>query len=139
MQTLTSYAAPLGRLLIAALFLPAGLQKLADPAGTAGYVASGGLPGFFVWGAIAVEIIAPIFLVLGYHTRAAALVLAAFTLVAGLLYHLVPGLQGGEGAAMQMMLFYKNLGLTGGLLAFTAFGAGPLALDNRDTAQAQTA
>jgi len=52
-----------------------------------------------------------------------ALALAAFTLLAGVLYHFVPADQ------MQMTQFLKNVALTGGYLAVAAMGAGQWSLD----------
>ena len=51
----------IGRLLLAALFLPAGLSKIGGFEGTVGYIASAGLPmpQLAAVVAIAVEILAP--------------------------------------------------------------------------------
>ena len=82
-------AALAGRLLLAALFLPAGLAKLTGFAGTVGYIASVGLPLPTVAAAVAVvlEIGAGLALIAGFGTRAAALVLAVFTLAATVIFH----------------------------------------------------
>ncbi|MGC8202401.1 DoxX family protein [Aliiroseovarius sp. PTFE2010] len=132
MDTLKIYAAPAGRVLLALIFLISGLQKLGDPAGNAAYIASGGLPGFLVWPTIAVELIGAIALIVGYQTRLAALALAGFTLLAGVLYHLIPaGAAEGMAAQMQMIMFLKNLSITGGLLFVIAMGAGPVSMEGR--------
>ncbi|MCB1336015.1 MAG: DoxX family protein [Maritimibacter sp.] len=131
-----SHLAPVARVLLALIFILSGFQKLADPAGMAAYIASGGLPGWLVWPTILVEIVGGAALVLGLQARVAALALAGFTLLAGLLFHFVPAL-GAEGmeAQMQMIMFWKNVSITGGLLFIVAHGAGAWALDNRDGAQ----
>lgn len=106
-----------GRILIVALFLPAGINKITGFDGTVGYIASAGLPlpllGALL--AIVVEVGGGIALLLGYRTRLATLVLAAFTVVASLTFHkfwAVPADQ----AMVQNLLFFKNIAVAGGLL-----------------------
>ena len=76
------------RILFVALFLPAGIGKLTGFDGTVGYIASVGLPLPAVGAALAlvVEIAGSLALLAGYGTRIAALVLAAFTLVASFFF-----------------------------------------------------
>src|SRR5215831_468213 len=107
----------IGRLLIAALFLPAGIAKLTGFAGTVGYILSVGLPLPQVAAAIAVviEIAGGVALVAGYRTRVTAAVLAAFTLVASILFHNYWALPVDQQMIPQL-LFYKNIAVVGGLL-----------------------
>jgi putative oxidoreductase len=121
-----------GRVLLAALFVPAGFAKLGDLAGNMAFTASGGLPGWFVFPALALEIAAGLAILVGWQTRLAALGLAAFTLVAGVLYHYLPaqGLEPAQ-AFVQTLLFQKNLAIAGGLLVLAGLGAGALSLDAR--------
>jgi putative oxidoreductase len=124
-----------GRLLLAALFLPAGLSKISGFEGTVGYIASAGLP-MPQWAAIvaiAVEVIAPIALILGWGTRWAALALALFTLVATLGFHNFWAMPA-EQVMMQQLMFFKNIGVVGGLLVLAAFGAGAFSVDARRAA-----
>lgn len=125
-----AYAAPVARVMLALVFILGGWGKLSDPAGTAGYISSGGLPGgLLVWPVIALELVGGLLVALGLFARPAALALAAFTLLAGILYHLVPGL-GMEGfdRFMQMIHVQKNLAISGGLLLLAVFGPGAYAL-----------
>jgi len=122
----------LGRVLIAAMFVPAGFGKLTAFAGTVGYIASVGLPlpalGAVL--AIVVELGAGIALLLGFQTRIAAVVLALFTLAASFFFH--PFWAVPEAAKMvTTLLFTKNIAIVGGLLALAAFGAGRLSVDKR--------
>ena len=128
------------RLLLAALFLPAGIGKLTGFAGTVGYIASKGLPLPEVGAAIAVVVelgVAAAFLI-GFKTRAAAAVLALFTVAAAVLFHNYWALPAGQ-QMMQQLLFTKNIAVVGGLLAFVAFGAGAFSLDARRGATAAPA
>ncbi|MCM2342780.1 DoxX family protein [Rhodoferax sp.] len=120
------------RLLMVALFLPAGIGKLTGFAGTVGYISSVGLPFPTLAAAMAaiVEIVGSLALLAGFGTRIAALVLAAFTLVASFFFHAYWGVPADQ-AFMQQLLFFKNIAVVGGLLAIAANGAGAWSLDAR--------
>lgn len=122
----------LARLLMVALFLPAGLSKIGSFEGTVGYIASVGLPLASVGAVVAilVEVLAPLALLVGWRTRWAALVLAVFTLAATVFFHNFWAMPA-EQQFMQQLMFMKNLGVVGGLLALAAFGAGVWSLDAR--------
>jgi putative oxidoreductase len=132
MNALQNPFALLARLLMAALFLPAGISKIGGFAGTAGYIGSVGLPMPEVGAAIAilVEVGASVLLIIGLFTRPAALVLAAFTLVASFFFHAFWSMPA-EAQMMQSLMFYKNIAIVGGLLAIAAFGAGAFSMDAR--------
>jgi len=125
-----------GRLLIVALFLPAGVSKLTGFEGTVGYIASVGLPLPVVAAAAAVfvEIVGSLALVAGFHTRIAALVLAVFTLVATVVFHAFWA-AAPEQAFVQQLMFFKNIAVIGGLLVLVSSGAGALSLDARRSAE----
>jgi putative oxidoreductase len=116
-----------GRVLLAAIFVASGAGKLADPAGTAAYIASAGLPLPILgaWAAIAVELLGGIALILGLRVRAVAALLAVFSLVTAVFFHAQFADQN------QMIHFLKNLGLAGGLLQVVAFGGGRFSLDRK--------
>lgn len=122
----------LGRILLALLFIPAGFNKIGGFSGTAGYIASKGLPlpevGAVI--AIVVELGVGIALLVGFKTRYAALILALFTLAASVFFHNFWAMPA-EQVMMQQLMFMKNLAIVGGLLFVAAFGAGPFSLDNR--------
>lgn len=131
-NTLQNPLSFVGRLLLAALFLPAGIAKITGFAGTVGYIGSMGLP-FPTLGAlaaIAVEVLGGLALILGLGTRFAALVLAGFTLVASFIFHAywaVPA----DAVMVTQLLFMKNIAVAGGLLTVAAWGAGAWSLDAR--------
>ena len=135
MQSLQNSFALLSRLLLAALFLPAGISKMGGFEGTVGYIASVGLP-FPSLGAamaIVVEVLGGLALIVGLGTRWAALVLALFTLVASVFFHNFWAMPADQ-QFMQQLMFMKNIGIAGGLLALTAFSAGAFSLDARRAA-----
>ena len=117
----------LARLLVSSLFLVAGFGKLADIAGTAGWFGSIGLP---TPTAVAVlvgllELVGGLAILVGFKTRIAAIALAVFTIAATLIAHTDLADQ------VQMLMFLKNLSITGGLLVLASFGPGSLSIDRR--------
>ena len=132
MTNLQSSGLLVARVLLSFMFITSGFGKLGDVSGAMGYVASGGLPGFFAVPAIALEIGGGIAILVGWQTRIAALALAAFAIAAGILYHYIPaqGLEGME-AMGQMISFNKNLTIAGGFVALAAAGAGAYSADAR--------
>lgn len=118
------------RLLMAWLFLPAGIGKITGLAGTAGYVASKGLPMPEVMTVLAIiaEVGGGIALLIGFKTRWAAWGLALFSVAAAVFFHNYWALPLAE-QAMQQINFTKNLAIAGGLLALSVCGAGAWSVD----------
>jgi len=116
-------AALAGRLLLAALFLHEAVAKLTGYAAALAYMQAFGVPGQLLPFAIALELAGALLIVLGYQTRAAALVLAAFCVATAMLFHTK------FGDRNQLLHFEKDLAIAGGLLMLFAHGAGAWALD----------
>ena len=114
-----------GRVLLAALFLMTGIGKLGAYSGTAAYMASAGVPGALLPLVIALEIGGSLAIIVGWHTRIVAFLLAGFTLLSAAIFHTHFVDQ------TQMLMFMKNVSITGGFLLLVANGAGPLSLDAR--------
>jgi len=131
--------APIGRILLAQMFIIAGLLKVTDIPATMDLIESGGLPGILAYPVIALELVAGIMIMVGYKTRPAAQALAVFTLVAGVLYHLNPAqtLEGTE-QQLQMMMFFKNVSIAGALLFLAAVGPGPMSIIEENPEVART-
>lgn len=108
----------LGRVLLSALFLWAGAGKLMAYADTQAYMTAMGVSPALLPPVVALELLGGLALLLGMALRPAALLLAGFTLLAGLLFHL-------DGSDhVQTILLMKNLAIAGGLLALGIAGAG---------------
>ena len=115
----------IGRLLLSAIFLMAGFNKIQNYAGTQGFMEQHGVPGLLLPVVIAAEIVLPILIIVGWQTRLAALGLAIFTLISGVLFHYVPGDQ------TQMIMLMKNIAIAGGLFVVAAHGAGAWSVEGR--------
>jgi putative oxidoreductase len=123
MQQLQNLAPLIARLFLGALFLMAGLGKLGDVAGFAGYMQSGGIPGFLAWPAILFEIIVGVSMIAGFKVRLVALAAAGFCVLTAVLYH------NNFADQVQMVMFLKNFAIAGGFLMIFAHGAGSYAVD----------
>jgi putative oxidoreductase len=116
---------------LAFLFVQGGYNKLfGGTAGTVATMASHGIPypGVLVWGAVVVELGVGLCLMAGLLARWAALILAAYTLTLGLIFHaywLAPAAE----ARFERIIFFNHLSVIGGMLIVVAFGAGCLSLD----------
>jgi len=127
---LTATAALIGRILLALMFVVAGVGKIGGFDGTVGYIASKGLPlpAVLAAGTGALELVAGVALIVGYKARWAALALAAFTLLATFIFHAYWSMPA-EQQMVQQLMFLKNIAITGGLLMVFALGAGRFSLD----------
>ena len=123
-------AALLGRLLIAALFLHEAWAKLTGYSAAVAYAEAFGVPGALIPIAIAVETGCALLILLGYHARAAALLLAGFCMATAILFHTKLGNRN------ELLHFEKDLAIAGGLLVLFARGAGAWALDSRRSSDA---
>lgn len=131
---IANYLPALGRLLLSSVFIWSGYDKLTDPSGTAREFVDAGVPvpNLAVWIAIIVELGAGLAVLAGVKARLAALILAVWSLLTGFAVHLAAATTAADAmvAYDNMIHFYKNLGLAGGFLYITAFGAGQLSVDH---------
>jgi putative oxidoreductase len=118
------------RILLALMFVSAGFSKIGGFEGTAGYIASKGLPLPQLGAAIAivVELAGGIMLIVGWKARWAALAIAVFTAAATVIFHNYWAMTGAD-AFTQRLMFWKNVSVIGGLLAVYAFGPGRWSID----------
>jgi putative oxidoreductase len=115
-------AALVGRLLMAALFLLEGWSKLRGYDAAVAYMQRYGVPALLLPATIAVEIGGGLALALGWQSRTAALILAAFCIAAAVIFHTNFADRG------QVLHFEKDLAIAGGLLALAALGPGRYAV-----------
>lgn len=111
------------RLLMAQIFIISGFTKIIGYSATQGYMAKMGVPGTLLPLVILVELGGGLALLFGFKARWAAAALAAFTLLAALIFHRNFADQ------MQLVNFMKNLAMAGGLLMFIRYGAGEPSID----------
>ena len=115
----------LGRLLISALFLLSAYNKIFSIDGTMSWMSGFGVPGILLYPTIAIEIILPLFIIVGYRARLSAGILAIFCVATAFIFHYDFLDQ------MQTIAFLKNLGLAGGFLFIVANGTKEWSIDRK--------
>jgi len=113
----------LGRIFISALFLISAYNKISSIDGTMSWMEGFGIPGFLLYPAIVLEIILPLFIIIGYKARISASLLAIFCIATAFIFHFDFVDQ------MQTVAFLKNLGLAGGFLFIVANGTKDWSID----------
>ncbi len=115
----------IARILLSAIFIWSGVNKILNPAGTQQYMAANGLPlvGLLYLATVVVEVGGGLSVLLGYKARWGAIALALFLIPATLIFHTNFTDQ------MQQSAFMKNLAIFGGLLMIVQYGAGRISLD----------
>lgn len=111
------------RVLLAHIFLLAGINKITGYAGTQSYMESMGVPGALLPIVILLEVGGATALIAGFQTRLVAGALALFCVSTAVLFHTNFADQ------TQMIMFMKNLTMAGGLLMVVGYGAGALSVD----------
>ena len=115
----------IGRIFISLVFLLSGYNKIFNYDNTVAWMEGFGIPGFLLWPAIVLEILLPIFIIIGYRTKISALILGAFCIATALLFHLDFTNQ------MQTIALLKNFGLAGGFLFIAVNGPKEWAIDKK--------
>ena len=113
----------IGRFFISALFLISAYNKIFSIDGTISWMGGFGVPGFLLYPTIALEIILPLFVIIGYQARVSAGLLAIFCIATAFIFHYDFVDQ------MQTIAFLKNLGLAGGFLFIVANGTKDWSVD----------
>lgn len=120
----------IGRILLVAIFISSGLTKFFDLGGTAGYIASKGLPLSFILAPIVAvaEVGLGVLIAAGFRTRLAAYALAAFSLLTILFFHDFWNMTGTD-RMMNQIQAMKNVAMIGAFLIVAAVGPGRLSVD----------
>jgi putative oxidoreductase len=112
-----------GRLLLAALFVLEGWSKLRGYGAAVQYMDRYGVPGLLLPAVIALELGGGAMLAVGWQTRIAAAALAAFCILAAVLFH------GAISERSQLLHLEKDLAIAGGLIVLAVAGAGRWSID----------
>ena len=115
----------IGRFFISALFLMSAYNKILSIDGTMSWMEGFGIPGFLLYPTIALEIILPILIIIGYQARLSAGLLAIFCLATAFIFH------NDFTNQMEMISFLKNIGLAGGFLFIVANGTRNFSIDRK--------
>ena len=115
----------IGRLLISVLFLLSAYNKIFSIDGTMSWMEGYGIPGFLLYPTIAIEIILPLFIIIGYNAKLSAGLLAIFCASTAFIFHYDFADQ------MQTIAFLKNIGLAGGFLFIVANGTGEWSVERK--------
>ena len=115
----------IGRLLISALFLLSAYNKIFSIDGTMSWMEGYGIPGFLLYPTIALEIILPLFIVIGYNAKLSAGLLFIFCVTTAFIFHYDFADQ------MQTIAFLKNIGLAGGFLFIVANATKEWSIDKK--------
>ena len=114
----------LSRIFISLLFLVNGYFKIRNYDGTLEWMEGYNVPGILLIPAIILEFAASILIIVGYKTKIAAFLLAAFCMTTALIFHTDFSSQ------IQITSFLKNIALAGGFLLIVVNGAKKYSLDN---------
>ena len=115
----------LGRILISTLFLISAYNKLFSIDGTMRWMEGYGVPGLLIYPTIVLEIILPLFVIVGYKARTSSALLAIFCILTAFIFHFDFSEQ------IQFILFLKNISLAGGFLFIVANGTKDWSIDRK--------
>ena len=115
----------LGRILISSLFLISAYNKLFSIDGTMGWMEGYGVPGLLIYPTIVLEIILPLFVIVGYKARTSSALLAIFCILTAFIFH------SDFSEQIQLILFLKNISLAGGFLFIVANGTKDWSIDRK--------
>ncbi len=130
----------IGRILLSAMFIMAGLTKLPDISQTAGMIANAGLPAPAILGYLAAifEIATGLCILIGFQTKIAAYLLALFCLFTAFVFHNgpinvpdFPEQANGMLSMFNFLMMLKNITIAGGFLVLAAAGPGSYSVDAR--------
>ena len=120
---MTNFLDFIGRIFISALFLLSAYNKILNFSDTMNWMEGFGIPGFLLYPTIALEIILPLFIIIGYQARLSAALLSIFCLTTAFIFHFDFANQ------VETISFLKNIGLAGGFLFILANGTRDWSVD----------
>ena len=115
----------IGRIFLSFLFLFEGIKKLFFfQEETQMYMEEYGIPEILFFPSTLLEVILPIFIIIGFKTRLCASIMVIFTISVTLIFHMDFNNQ------MQLITFLKNISIAGGLLIIVANENRYFSIDN---------
>jgi putative oxidoreductase len=117
METMEKIVMIIGRVLVATLFILAGVVKVINPKPFLEHMTQFGVPTFFLPAVIALELGGGLAILIGWRVREAAGALSIFCVLTAAIFHHQLGIK------TETTLFLKDLAIAGGLLALAAGSA----------------
>lgn len=124
---MTNFLDFIGRIFISALFLLSAYNKILNFSGTMNWMEGFGIPGFLLGPTIALEIILPLLIIIGYQTKLASTILFLFSIATAFIFHSDFSNQ------VEMIAFLKNIGLAGGFIIIAVNGPKDWAIEKKKT------
>ena len=115
----------ISRLFLSLVFLINSYSKTTNIDGTIGWMEMYGLPGFFIYPAIILELVAPILLIVGYQVRLSSIALGLFCLATAIIF------LRDFADPMTLTNFLKNVALAGGFFILAINGPKEFSIDHR--------
>ena len=115
----------IGRFFISSIFLLSGINKIRNYEGSHDWMESLGVPGILLIPAIVLEVLAPILIIVGYQVKISAGLLSLFCIATAIIFHTDFSNQ------IQLIAFFKNIGLAGGFLFLVVNGSKDFSLDKK--------
>ena len=124
LHSINNYLLLLSRICLSAIFIWSGINKITNPVATMENMVAHGMPwtSFFLLGAIALEILGGLSVLLGIKVRWGATMLIIFLIPATLIFH------HDLSTELEQAMFFKNIAMLGGLLMLIQYGGGDLVL-----------
>ena len=113
----------LARILLSAVFFVNGIAKTNNIDGTVGWMEMFGLPGFLIYPAIILELIVPLFIVIGFYVKLSSLLLGSFCILTAVIF--LRDLSD----PMTLTNFLKNFAMAGGFFTLYLNGSKKFSLD----------
>ena len=113
------------RVFISLVFLLSGFNKIGNYEGTVEWMESFGMPSIFLIPTIALEIVAPICIIIGYKVKLSAALLSLFCIATAVIFH------NDFSNQIEFISFMKNIGLAGGFLFLVVSGTKDFSLDKK--------
>jgi putative oxidoreductase len=130
MDSLRNAGALLGRIMLAYIFVVAGIEKILGRSTAVQYMASAGLPHSLIPEllvlTIIVEVLGGLMLIFGWHADLAALIMFLYMIPVTIIFHVSTG---------QTIQWEKNLAIMGGLLMVAVYGPGEFSLTGASAAR----